>query len=100
MLCCRASCAGGLVPARLLCCLGQGCGWGVLCWVAGSDVLGAQDDLMRRGMPPSLAGLPQVFGVLATLSLISLRATQAANFELGQKLLEAGRNPLLLRAAW
>lgn len=28
--------------------------------------------------------------MLAVLSLISLRATQAANFELGQKLLQAG----------
>ena len=32
----------------------------------------------------------QVFGVLATLSLISLRSTQAANFELSQRLLLAG----------
>lgn len=32
----------------------------------------------------------QVFGILAMLSLISLRSTQAANFELSQRLLLAG----------
>lgn len=46
----------------------------------------------RLATPPT-----QVFGVLAALSLISLRGTQAANFELSQKLLEAGERQLRVR---